>query len=210
MAANVQDVIMLVGDSLTQFGWAQGGFAQLLADRYVRKLDVLNRGFSGYQTDWAIPVCEQIFAKQHEQHQAPKVKLLTIWFGANDAAPAPFPQHVPRGRYKENLSHLIQILKSPTSAYYSPETRIILITPPPVNTTQWIMPTSPRVFEITKTYAEAVKEVGEKENVPVADIWTTIFDGAGRTEEGCAKYLSDGLHLNSNGYSVRINWFLIW
>jgi hypothetical protein len=33
MAANVQDVIMLVGDSLTEGGWAQGGFAQLLAGR---------------------------------------------------------------------------------------------------------------------------------------------------------------------------------
>jgi len=31
MAANVQDVIMLVGDSLTEGGWAQGGFSQLLA-----------------------------------------------------------------------------------------------------------------------------------------------------------------------------------
>ncbi|OAX39179.1 hypothetical protein K503DRAFT_799840 [Rhizopogon vinicolor AM-OR11-026] len=51
MAANVQDVIMLIGDSITQNGWEQGGFAQLLAERYVRKLDVLNRGFSGYQTD---------------------------------------------------------------------------------------------------------------------------------------------------------------
>ncbi|OJA13728.1 hypothetical protein AZE42_02939 [Rhizopogon vesiculosus] len=64
------------------------------------------------------------------------------------------------------------------------------------------MPTSPRVFETTKAYAKAVKEVGEKENVPVADIWTTIFDGAGRTEEGCAKYLSNGLHLNSDGCNI--------
>jgi len=202
MAANVQDVIMLVGDSLTQGGWEQGGFAQLLAERYVRKLDVINRGFGGYQTDWAIPVCEQIFAKQHEQHHVPKVKLLTIWYGANDAAPAPSPQHVPRDRYKENLSYLIQMLKSPTSAYYSPETRIVLITPPPVNTKQWDLPDSPRVFETTKSYAEAVKEVGEKENVPVADIWTPIFDGAGRSEEGCEKYLSDGLHLNGDGYKI--------
>ena len=29
-------------------------------ERYVRKLDVINRGFGGYQTDWAIPVCEQV------------------------------------------------------------------------------------------------------------------------------------------------------
>lgn len=93
------------------------------------------------------------------------------------------------------------MVKSPTSAYYSPETRIILTTPPPVNTKQW---GSDRVFETTRSYAEAVKEVGEKENVPVADIWTPMFDGAGRSEEGCARYLYDGLHLNSDGYNVRI------
>ncbi|KAG2157410.1 SGNH hydrolase-type esterase domain-containing protein [Suillus clintonianus] len=202
MAANIQDVIMLVGDSLTGRGWERGGFAQLLAERYIRKLDVINRGLGGYQTDWAIPVCEQIFAKQHEQHYAPKIKLLTIWYGANDAGPAPNTRYVPRDRYKANLSHLIQMVKSPTSAYYSPETRIILITPPPVNTKQWSKPESPRVFETTRSYAAAVKEVGEQENVPVADIWTQMFDGAGRREEGCEIYLTDGLHLNSDGYNI--------
>jgi hypothetical protein len=97
------------------------------------------------------------------------------------------------------------MVKSPTSAYYSPETRIILITPPPVNTKQWNRPDSPRVFETTRSYAAAVKEVGEKENVPVADVWTKIFDAAGRSEEACEKYLSDGLHLTSDGYNVCAN-----
>jgi hypothetical protein len=102
------------------------------------------------------------------------------------------------------------MVKSPNSAYYSPETRMILITPPPVNTKQWDRTDNPRVFETTKAYAEAVKEVGEKENVPVADVWTLLFDGAGRSEEALEKYLWDGLHLNSDGYSVRVDWFLIW
>lgn len=31
MAANVQDVIMLLGDSITQGGWEPDGFAQQLA-----------------------------------------------------------------------------------------------------------------------------------------------------------------------------------
>ena len=29
-------------------------------DVYARKLDVLNRGLSGYNTEWAIPVFEQV------------------------------------------------------------------------------------------------------------------------------------------------------
>ena len=49
----------------------------------------------------------QIFATQHEQQHAPKVRLLVIWFGANDAAVPPKEQHVPLARYKANLAKLI-------------------------------------------------------------------------------------------------------
>jgi len=201
MAANVQDVIMLLGDSLTQGGWEPNGFAQRLSYVYARKLDVLNRGFGGYQTDWAIPVFEQVFAKQHEQQHVPKVRILTIWYGANDASPAPSPQHVPLDRFKANLSHLTQMVTSPTSPHYSPDTRIILITPPPVNTYQW----DSRVFDVTKSYAEAVKEVGLKEGLPVADIWTSIWEAAGKDERSLSKYLSDGLHLTAEGYDIVFN-----
>ncbi|KAH7922810.1 SGNH hydrolase [Leucogyrophana mollusca] len=201
MAAYVQDAIMLLGDSLTQGGWEAHGFAQRLSYVYARKLDVINRGLGGYQTDWAIPVFEQIFAKEHEQHHVPKVRLLTIWYGANDASPAPSPQHVPRDRYKTNLSHLIHMVTSPASAWYSPDTRIILITPPPVNTYQW----DGRVFDATKSYAEAVKEVGLKENIPVADVWTEIWEAAGKDEKSCERFLSDGLHLNAAGYEIIFN-----
>lgn len=38
MAANIQDVIMLVGDSLTQQGWGKGGFAQLLAGMHLTNI----------------------------------------------------------------------------------------------------------------------------------------------------------------------------
>lgn len=127
------------------------------------------------------------------------MELLTIWFGANDAAPPPSPQHVPRDRYKANLVHLVNMVKSPTSAYYSPDTRIILITPPPVNTYQW----ATRVFAETKLYAEAVREVGAEVGVPVADVWTEIWEAAGRDERACERFLQDGLHLNAAGYEVR-------
>ena len=95
----------------------------------------------------------------------------------------------------------MDMVRSPTSAYYSPDTRIILITPPPVNTHQWTI--SPRVFTETKSYAEAVKEVGAEVDVPVADVWTEIWEAAGRDERACEQFLDDGLHLNAAGYEVR-------
>ncbi|KAL4068068.1 SGNH hydrolase-type esterase domain-containing protein [Scleroderma citrinum] len=201
MAANAQDVIMLFGDSLTQHSWGYGGLAQRLAVDYVRKLDVLNRGFSGYQTQWAIQVLEKAFAKQHEQRHVPKVELLTIWFGANDAAPPPSLQHVPREEYMQNLKYLVDMIRSPTSPYYSPHTRIILITPPPVNSHQ----RSDRVFDITKSYAEAAKETGSALQLPVADVWTAIWEASGKDEKALEKYLHDGLHLNAAGYEIVYN-----
>ncbi|KAJ7090032.1 hypothetical protein C8R43DRAFT_1050416 [Mycena crocata] len=65
MAATVQDVIMLFGDSITQAAWDERGFGARLANVYSRKLDVLNRGLAGYNTEWAIPVLEQASTDRH-------------------------------------------------------------------------------------------------------------------------------------------------
>ncbi|TFK50103.1 SGNH hydrolase [Heliocybe sulcata] len=209
MNADVQDCIVLLGDSLTQGGWEPHGFAQRLSFVYARKLDVINRGLSGYNTEWAIPVFEQFFAKCKAQETLPKVQLMTIWFGANDSCIKPSPQHVPLPAFAANLSKLVNFVKSPDSVYYSPTTRVVLITPPPVNTrhrgAQLAARDPPqdldRKFDVTREYAEAVKEVGRKEGVPVVDIWTSIWEATGKVEEDLTKYLKDGLHLNADGYT---------
>lgn len=79
MAAKVLDGIMLFGDSITQGSWGLNGVGARLSCRflshflctdgahrsensvvYARKLDVINRGLSGYNTEWAIPVFERV------------------------------------------------------------------------------------------------------------------------------------------------------
>ncbi|KAI0373334.1 SGNH hydrolase [Pilatotrama ljubarskyi] len=210
MAANVQDAIMLLGDSLTQGGFDMNGFAAKLAHVYNRKMDVINRGFSGYNTDWILPVFDQCFATKSEQPHVPKVRLLVIWFGANDAAPPPKPQHVPLERFRANLRKLLWTVRSPESPRHSPDTRVVLMTPPPVNTAQRERAQrakSPpkeldREFETTRRYAEAVGEVGREEGVPVVDLWGRLFAEAGRREEGLEEFLTDGLHLNEKGYAI--------
>ena len=74
------DVCVLFGDSITQGSWDidlngvgqrfsresfhtsthTSGLISIIADVYARKLDVLNRGFSGYTTEWAIPIFKQV------------------------------------------------------------------------------------------------------------------------------------------------------
>ncbi|TFK85834.1 SGNH hydrolase [Polyporus arcularius HHB13444] len=210
MAAYVQDAIMLLGDSITQGGYENNGFAAKLAHVYNRKMDVINRGFSGYNTEWALPIFEQCFATQHEQQHLPKVRLLIIWFGANDSCLPTREQHVPLPQYKANLRKMIWMVRSPESPRYSPDTRVILINSPPLNAEQWAgrqaAQEPPRPMErdsaVTRTYAEAAVEVGAQEGVAVVDAWTALYDAAGREEKALKKFLTDGLHLNEAGYAI--------
>ncbi|KAB5589267.1 hypothetical protein CTheo_7284 [Ceratobasidium theobromae] len=210
MAANALDCIMLLGDSLTQGGWEPGGFAQRLAYVYARKLDVINRGLSGYNTEWAIPVFEECFAKSEIQPLVPKVKLLVIWFGANDACLQQSPQHVPLPKFVENINKLIDMPTLPSSPWYSPTTRIILVTTPPINATQRNAglatrkpPVAPdRTHGMTKSYAQAVIDVGNKRDIPVVDLWTALWKEAGEIEKGLEPLLPDGLHCNEKSYGI--------
>ncbi|KAI0340206.1 SGNH hydrolase [Trametopsis cervina] len=211
MAGYVQDTILLLGDSLTQNSSVSGGLGQELSTVYNRKLDVLYRGFGGYNSRWIIPVFEKVFAKKAERQNVPKVQLLTIWFGANDAVLAGEQQHVPLPEYSENLSKLVQMVKSPASEWYAPETRIVLFTPPPINTYQWVeflkagdipRDTSDRTVENTRSYADAVIAVGQKEDVPVLDLYSIIWNAAGGEEKKLEAFLTDGLHLNEKSYKL--------
>lgn len=143
----------------------------------------------------------------------PRVRVLTIWFGANDACIKPSPQHVPLPKFTSNLTYMVNMIKSLTSPYYSPTTRIILITPPPVNTFQRRADLESRQpplaldrdFGVTKAYAESVQEVARSENVALVDVWSLLWEAAGEDEMSLEKFLRDGLHLNAEGYRVSAN-----
>ena len=76
------------GDSITQRGFAPG-WSSLLADAYVRRVDVINRGYSGYNSRWALQLLDRVFPSPPagaSATAAPPARLATVWFGANDAA----------------------------------------------------------------------------------------------------------------------------
>ncbi|WWC87574.1 uncharacterized protein L201_002464 [Kwoniella dendrophila CBS 6074] len=213
------DSILLFGDSLTQ-AWSDGSLAQRMSEYYMRRCDIVNRGFGGYNSDWALPVFEQVFATKEarEKGYAQQVKLITIWLGANDATLPDTPQYVPADRYKSNLVKLVQLVKDPSSAYHSPETEIVLINAPPIIESAWVearvekwksfgsegpKPEQNRDKKVTKQYADAAIEVAKEQNVEVVDIHSAIIEAAGGEEaEQLKPYFYDGLHLTSEGYAV--------
>ncbi|KAL9274762.1 GDSL esterase/lipase-like protein [Drosera capensis] len=120
--------IILFGDSITEQSFrVGGGWGAALSDNYSRMADVLNRGYGGYNTRWALFLLHHIFPLGSAK---PPIAA-TIFFGANDAAlpgRSSERQYVPVDEYKENLRKIIQHLKD-----CSPTMLVILITPPPVD-----------------------------------------------------------------------------
>jgi lysophospholipase L1-like esterase len=113
----LRPVILLFGDSITQqgFGWegTSVGWVSLLSRDYSRRADVLNRGFSGYNTNHALQVLPTIVSgAQAAAAAAQEVLFATVFFGANDAALPGELQHVPLEEYGQNLAAIVDLMRT--------------------------------------------------------------------------------------------------
>lgn len=113
--------VLLIGDSVIQFGQ---GWVSLLAQRVTRVADIINRGFSGYNTRWYRCIIQQIMSEWPPS----TISCVILSFGMIDSALSDCPtrQHVPFNEFKENLSGIIQTI----NCHGVPSDRIIIIGPP--------------------------------------------------------------------------------
>lgn len=210
---------VLYGDSITEFGWnGPSGWATLLAQHYSRKADVLNRGMAGWNSRWAARVLpttlQQLVPAVDRDESArraagrsrcgapwvPRVQLLTIWFGANDAT---LPNgndgwlSVPLDEYKANLAAMV------AAARKAGVPHILLVTPPPVDEAAWAKakkrPTSDRTNAQVAKYAAAVRALGTEQSVPVLDMFSLV-NGLPAAEK--AAWAEDGLHPGPQGQAM--------
>ena len=118
---------VLLGDSITELGFdPDGGWATRLAAHYVRRADVLNRGYSGYSTRWGLAAMPHVLAGTTA---TPPPTLVTIFFGANDASDATLNarQHVPLAEYEANLIEIVRLIREAW-----PDAKLVIVAPPPV------------------------------------------------------------------------------
>lgn len=54
MAPTVYPEWLLFGDSISQQSFSAGGYGQWVADYYQRRADIINRGYDGCNTEWAL------------------------------------------------------------------------------------------------------------------------------------------------------------
>ena len=187
--------IVLLGDSITQQSFDVGGWGQRLSNHYVRRADVVNRGFSGYNTRWVLEVLERGAGGMFGQIR-PHPVLVTVFLGANDAAledGAAFRQHVPLEEYGANVEKIVQTVRAQVHAAGGTESvKVLLITPPPVDDSK--RTEGERTNKAAKAYADTVVSLGERMGLGVIDLHTLMMQ-----DPAWKQLLSDGLHLTPEG-----------
>ena len=206
---------VLFGDSLTQRGFEveHRGWAAALANAYTRKADVINRGYSGYNTRWALQIKDEVYA-QFGEAKATSNDVLVIFFGANDNASADGTssnQHVPLDEYKNNLITIVQEFRQKQKQYGDNAVpQIVLMSPPPVDEKAWALHcnenSSNRTLPGSRKYAEACQEVSQEHKTHFVNLWNTM-SGCHRTSSAMGGFsltecFSDGLHFSSKGNEV--------
>src|SRR5690606_5225866 len=142
--------IVCFGDTITEMGVVieSRGFIAQLAERYVRRADVLARGFSGYTTREALQVL-------HSAVLSEQPEIVVLSGGMNDSALPGQIQQVPREEYRENLKEMGT--RTAVGGAW-----LILVSPPPLDERK----TRSRRMDFTEQYALACFELGAEMNVP--------------------------------------------
>ncbi|KAL6493536.1 hypothetical protein OROGR_032315 [Orobanche gracilis] len=213
--------ILLFGDSLTQKSFESGGWGAAVADIYSRKVDVVLRGYGGYNTRWALFLLHHVFPLILQvrwmeylfEVSATRPIAVTIFFGANDAAllsGTGKKQHVSVEEYKENLRRMVRHIKSDGQLKKSsPDTLVVLITPPPIDHqgrreyARFLYGNNAskvpdRTNEVAGAYATECVNLAEELGLPSINLWSKMQE----TEGWQKKFLSDGLHLTPEGNAV--------
>ncbi|KDO27082.1 hypothetical protein SPRG_07792 [Saprolegnia parasitica CBS 223.65] len=175
--------IVVAGDSLTQYGLDPTvlGYHTLLAQSYMRRADVLNRGFAGWTTsDFLAAAVPPMVAEM-----APPL-LLTLLLGTNDAV---LPGNMGHASVAAYMANLEAILTAFQNAF--PSTKLLLLTPPPVVDA---VQAGQHSNAVLAAYVRGCKQVGAARNVPVLDVF-----GTWSNRSTTSYYLSDGIHLAAAG-----------
>ena len=197
--------LLLFGDSITQFSCGRcesveeagriDGFSlgSGLGAVYNRKLDVVTRGFSGYNTRWCLPVLDAVL--DAELQGQTEVALSVIFFGSNDSV-SDGPQRVPLEEYCQNIVKMVGKMKAA-------KIKTVLVTPARVDKQQWSHHFAEdakvgyvRSDALYKEYRDQLLKIGEQEGIPVVDLYTEFG------KHDVSSLLTDGIHFSSEGYRV--------
>lgn len=184
--------VVFFGDSQTQQAYNNNGWLSQISDSLIRKCDVQNRGFSGYNTRWCRIVLPRLFPKS----SLDDIAAFYILLGSNDASTRDAAMHVPVAEYHDNLSAMVTYLLENGVE----KEKIALISPPPWNDAAWFktchirgIPLE-RCEEDIQDYIPACQAAAKSTGVEYIDLYNVMT-----SQPNLTAFLSDGLHFSSLG-----------
>lgn len=198
--------ILFLGDSITQFGFSTSGqWVARVADVFQRRCDVVNRGYSGYNTRWFRRRLPDIVNPALASSAAAAV----VFLGVNDAKVPDVvleglpDQHVPLDEYKNNLKIIVEFL---ISNGVGPD-RILMIPPIPCydltfkthleGRFETKLPDAPKKKAVTRSYHDACVSVAEEIQIRILPgVWKAL---------DFPEMFCDGLHLSEEGSVTLAN-----
>lgn len=208
---------VLFGDLITEFGSGRDGFGIVapLVDDYRTKMDIVVRGYSGYNSRFAVEILPSILQGLNN------VKLMYIFFGTNDANV--YDDRIGRlqastiEEYLENIAECIDYAKERGI-------KVIVVGPALHDANLSYNYFKNRHLERNITgpssspmrnweYSQAAKAVAEQKRVPFLNLWERFQEALGYLKEeldydnwkdcpDLSKWLVDGVHFSSEGYRV--------
>jgi lysophospholipase L1-like esterase len=206
---NQRPTFVLFGDSITERSFAlTSGWALPIASAYATSVDIVNRGFSGYNTRWANAVVKQLIT--HRLFN--QLEVVVVFFGANDIVSPGLDeqwsrQHVPVDEYVANLrsivAHVRTVVNNDQTAPH-----VVLVGPPAIDERAWHAATvhrwqhaTPaeqiplnRTLENARAYSVAAKQLAGELDVPFVDLCHDML-----AAPEWQLMLNDGLHLSESG-----------
>lgn len=191
--------VLLVGDSITEFGSAPGGWVSRLQWAYARKADVLNRGFSGYTTRHLAAMLPELLEALGPL-PCERTVAVALMLGTNDASVAGAFQHVPAEEYLRNTLALLAALRS---AF--PNAALLVLSPPAVDGDAWDAHCrrafgadgGGRSLALAREYAALAERAAALGGGQFVDVLSSMAGPRGGAPY--AHLLSDGLHLSAEG-----------
>lgn len=201
---------LMFGDSITELSFNQTLvpdqflLGPALVSAYARKLDVLHRGFSGYNSEWIKIMLPKILKYEHDSRsEYDNIKIAYLFIGTNDGRKrnddAPNGKlHVPLDKYEKNLKQMIDL-------FLEKKIKLVLIAPGLHYPEKWFRayPEDKKqnvgtVPEELLKYSETVVRIAEEYKLPYVNMSKIMKDSGISLDD----LLSDGVHYTGKSYKL--------
>lgn len=187
-----------------------------LCNDYRRKMEIVHRGYAGYNSDQALNIIKPLLEREHDPvSRDEQFKLALVFFGSNDyrltTPETGYMEGVPLERYVSNMDKVVQELRSR-------DIKTILVTPGLHDDVAWDIASPGELSSGTyrtnargKQYGDALKAVAAKHSVPVIDMYALMMryvdsdlggDLAALEHGGLGPLLIDGIHFTGLAYKM--------